>query len=132
MGKRKFWFITLLVPIAIGIVIALVSLGNSTAASTINAQSDARLTFTYSDASGYVDPAVATALGGTIVTDDAAAIAAVKSGEEDAHFVYPADPAKTPTQVYGLIRVCSAMASTTVSPPRSSVSALRTRSGTPH
>ncbi|WP_233198237.1 hypothetical protein [Cryobacterium sp. Y50] len=37
LGKRKFWFITLLVPIAIGIVIALVSLGNSMAASTINA-----------------------------------------------------------------------------------------------
>ena len=101
LGKRKFWFITLLVPIAIGIVIALVSLGNSTAASTIDAQSDAKLTFTYSDASGYVDPTVATALGGTIVTDDAAAIAAVRSGDEDAHFVYPADPAKTPTQVYG-------------------------------
>ncbi|WP_104198560.1 ABC transporter permease [Cryobacterium sp. Y29] len=101
LGKRKFWFITLLVPIAIGIVIALVSLGNSTVASTIDARSDANLTFTYSDTSGYVDPAVATALGGTIVTDDTAAIAAVKSGDEDAHFVYPADPAKTPTQVYG-------------------------------
>ncbi|MFC5932132.1 ABC transporter permease [Cryobacterium melibiosiphilum] len=102
LGKRKFWFITLLVPIAIGIVIVLVSLGNSTAASTSDARSDAKLTFTYSDASGYVDPAVATALGGTIVTDEVAAIAAVKSGDEDAHFVYPADPAKTPTQVYGV------------------------------
>ena len=102
LGRRKFWFITLLVPIAIGIVIALVSLGNSTAASTIDARSDANLTFTYSDASGYVDPAVAAALGGAAVTDDAVAIAAVTSGDEDAHFVYPADPVKTPTQVYGV------------------------------
>jgi ABC-2 type transport system permease protein len=82
-------------------VIALVALGNTTASSTIDAQSDAKLTFTYSDASGYVDPAVATAMGGTVVTDDAAAIADVKAGEEVAHFVYPADPATTDTEVYG-------------------------------
>ena len=102
LGKKRFWFITLLVPIVIGIVMALVILGNTSAASAIDAQSDAKLTFTYSDASGYVDPAVATALGGTAVIDDAAAIAAVKAGDEDAHFVYPADPATTPTQVYGV------------------------------
>ena len=102
LGTKKFWLITLLVPIAIGIVIALVALGNMTAASTVDAQADAKLTFTYSDASGYVDPAVATAMGGTAVTDDAAAIAAVKAGEEDAHFVYPADPAATDIQVYGV------------------------------
>lgn len=101
LGKKRFWFITLVVPIAIGIVIALVALGNTTAASSVNAQSEAQLTFTYSDASGYVDPAIATAVGGTAVTDDASAIAAVKSGEEDAHFVYPANPAQASTQVYG-------------------------------
>ncbi|MBG6215461.1 MULTISPECIES: ABC transporter permease [unclassified Cryobacterium] len=102
LGKKKFWFITLLVPIAIGIVIALVTLGNTSSANTFDAQSDAKLTFTYSDASGHVDPAVATALGGTAVTDEAAAIAAVKAGEEVAHFVYPANPATQTTQVYGV------------------------------
>ncbi|POH70861.1 sodium transporter [Cryobacterium zongtaii] len=102
LGKKKFWVITLLVPIAIGIVVGLVTLGNTSSMSNIDAQSDAKLTFTYSDASGYVDPAVAAALGGTPVTDDASAIADVKAGEEDAHFVYPADPATTPTQVYGI------------------------------
>jgi ABC-2 type transport system permease protein len=102
LGKKKFWVITLLVPIAIAVVIGLVTLGNTSSMSTIDAQSDASITFTYSDASGYVDPAVATTLGGTAVTDDAAAIAEVKAGDEDAHFVYPADPATTPTQVYGI------------------------------
>jgi len=102
LGKKRFWFITLLVPIGIGIVMALVILGNMSAADTAASQADAKMAFTYSDASGYVDPAVATALGGTAVTDDAAAIAAVKSGKEDAHFVYPANPATTPVEVYGV------------------------------
>ncbi|WP_130177085.1 ABC transporter permease [Cryobacterium sp. SO1] len=102
LGKKKFWIITLLVPIAIGIVVGLVTLGNTSSMSRIDAQSDAQITFTYSDASGYVDPAVAEALGGTAVRDDASAIAEVKAGEEDAHFVYAADPAATPTQVYGI------------------------------
>ncbi|MDJ0375873.1 ABC transporter permease [Cryobacterium sp. PH31-L1] len=101
LGKKRFWFITLLVPIAIGIVMALVILGNVSAADTAASQADAKITFTYSDASGYVDPAVATALGGTAVTDDAAAITAVKSGKEEAHIAYPADPATTAVQVYG-------------------------------
>jgi ABC-2 type transport system permease protein len=101
LGKKKFWLITFLVPIAIGIVIALVALGNMTAANSTGAQSDADLSFTYSDASGYVDPNAAKALGGTAVTDDAAAIEAVKAGEQDAYFAYPADPTTAPVQVYG-------------------------------
>jgi ABC-2 type transport system permease protein len=103
LGRKKFWLITLLVPIAIGIVIALVALGNMTASNSMDSQSEAEaeFTFTYRDESGYVDPAVATALGGTAVTDDAAAIAAVKAGEEDAFFAYPADPTTTAVQVYG-------------------------------
>jgi ABC-2 type transport system permease protein len=101
LGKKKFWFITLLVPIAVGIVIALVTLGNMSASSSMDSQSDAEFTFTYSDASGYVDPAVATALGGTAAVDDTAAIAAVKAGEQDAFFAYPADPTTSPVQVYG-------------------------------
>ena len=102
LSKRRFWITTLLVPIGIGVVMALVVLGNLSAASTSDAQSDAAITFTYSDASGYVDPAVATSMGGTLVTDDAAAIAEVKSGAEKAHFVYPADPSAAAVQVYGV------------------------------
>ncbi|WP_227497031.1 ABC transporter permease [Planctomonas psychrotolerans] len=102
LGKKRFWLITLLVPIAIGIVMALVVLGNATAASSLDEQSETEFTFTYSDTSGYVDPAVAGTLDGTPVTDDEAAIAAVRAGEQDAHFVYPEDPTTTPTEVYGV------------------------------
>ena len=73
LGRKKFWLITLLVPAAIAIVIALIVLSNTSVESNSAAQADAELAFTYSDASGYIDPATATAFGGTVVTDDAAA-----------------------------------------------------------
>ncbi|WP_120338748.1 ABC transporter permease [Cryobacterium soli] len=102
LSKRRFWITTLLVPIGIAIVMTLMIIGNTSAASTADAQADAAITFTYSDASGYVDPAVASKMGGTAVTDDAAAIAAVKAGTEDAHFVYPTDPSADAVQVSGV------------------------------
>lgn len=80
LGRKRFWLITLFVPVAIAIVIALIVLSNSSAANSATAQSDAELSFTYSDASGYIDSAVAGAFGGTVVTDDATAIAAVNPG----------------------------------------------------
>jgi ABC-2 type transport system permease protein len=101
LGRKKFWLITLLVPAAIAIVIALIVLSNSSVQGASDAQSDTALSFTYSDASGYVDPAVATALGGTAVADNESAIAAVRAGDSEAHFSYPADPATTATEVYG-------------------------------
>lgn len=102
LSKRRFWITTLLVPFGIAIVMTLMIIGNTSAARTVDAQADAAITFTYSDASGYVDPAVASKMGGTAVTDDAAAIAAVKAGTEDAHFVYPADPSTAAVQVSGV------------------------------
>jgi ABC-2 type transport system permease protein len=102
LGKKRFWLATLLVPLVVGIVIALVALGNSSASSTADAQSEAQLAFTYTDESGYIDPDLAAAFGGEAAADSDVAIDAVRAGESDAHFVYPADPATDTTQVYGI------------------------------
>ncbi|MFA5844158.1 MAG: ABC transporter permease [Coriobacteriia bacterium] len=101
LTKRRFWITTLIVPVALGVVIGLVVVANTSTASQVDSQKDARFTFTYSDASGYVDPALVTALGGSKATDEARAIADVRSGKTDAYFAYPSDPAKQPTKVYG-------------------------------
>lgn len=102
LTRRWFWITTLIVPVAIGIVIALVVSSNTTTASQAEAQKNAEFTFAYTDASGYVDPQIVAALGGTRANDATEAIAAVKSGAIDACFVYPADPVNQPTQVYGV------------------------------
>jgi ABC-2 type transport system permease protein len=104
LSKKRFWFLTLLLPIAIGIVLALVIFGNTVASNNFDNQSDAEFSFTYSDESGFIDPVIAAALAGTVTDSDAEAIAAVRAGGQDAHLVYPADLTTTPIEVYGVDR----------------------------
>ncbi|MFF1633996.1 ABC transporter permease [Leifsonia sp. NPDC058248] len=99
--KRRFWAITLFIPIVMIGLITLIVASNVSTANSADAQKNARITFIYTDASGLVDPAVAEKLGGSLASGDAAGIAAVKNGDTEAFFVYPADPAKEPVQVYG-------------------------------
>ncbi len=100
LSKTGFWIATLVVPVIMGAVIALIVVANTSAAAGADQQARAQFTFTYSDASGYVIPAVAEAFGGSPVTDDEKSIADVQAGSLDAHFVYPTNPAEEPTKVY--------------------------------
>ena len=102
LAKRRFWIATLIVPVFLGVVIGLVVSANTRTASQADLQRNASFTFTYSDASGYVNPAVVSALGGREVTDQSRAIEEVRLGKVDAYFAYPSDPAKQPTNVYGV------------------------------
>jgi len=102
LTKKRFWISTLVVPLVIGIVIALVVLANASTSDRVDAQKDAKFTFTYSDPSGYVDPAIVKKMGGSKALNPEQAIAAVKAGAQDAYFAYSEDPATGPTKVYGV------------------------------
>ncbi|MGA1813367.1 ABC transporter permease [Frondihabitans sp. 4ASC-45] len=102
LTKRRFWIATLIVPVIIGIVVALIVAANTSTDNSVTSQKDQKFSFSYSDASGVVDPAIVKSLGGTEASSRADAIAAVKSGDLDAYFAYPADPAKQATKVYGV------------------------------
>ena len=102
LARKWFWITTLIVPIAFGVVIVLAVSANETTASQAEAQKNAQFTFVYTDASGYVDPTVVAAFGGTAAVSEARAIADVRSGAIDAYFAYPADPVSEATRVYGV------------------------------
>ena len=102
LTKRRFWIATLSVPVLLGVVIALVTLSNSSTSASVDAQSNQEFSFSYSDASGYVDPAVARDFGGTEAINPDKSVADVKAGTIDAYFAYPADPTTQPTRVYGV------------------------------
>lgn len=102
LTKRRFWIATLIVPVIIGIVVALIVAANTSTDNSVTSQKDQKFSFSYSDASGVIDPAIVKSLGGTEAASGADAIAAVKSGDVDAYFAYPADPAKQATKVYGV------------------------------
>lgn len=101
LSKARFWIITLVVPIALMVVFALVLLSNTSTSATADAQKNAHISFSYLDESGVIDDALASKFGGTPAADEASAIAAVKSGDSQAFFDYPADPAKHSVKVYG-------------------------------
>lgn len=104
LTKRRFWIATLIVPVIIGIVVALIVVANTSTDSSVSDQKNAKFSFSYTDASGIVDPAIVKAVGGTKATSADAAIAAVKSGKLDAFFAYQKDPQKQATKVYGADR----------------------------
>lgn len=102
LGRRWFWIAALLVPVVAGLIITLNVVSNTATQGEVNQQQSARFTFVYTDDSGYVSPAVATALGGRAAASGAQALAEVKSGKLAAYFAYPSNPTKEPTLVYGV------------------------------
>ncbi|SFU11268.1 ABC transporter permease [Arthrobacter sp. ov118] len=99
--KRRFWIATLAIPVVMAIVFGLVYLSNSSTAASADAQKTAAVSFTYTDASGLITPAIATAMGGRPAADPGKAVQDVKDGLSDAYFAYPAEPATQPVKVYG-------------------------------
>jgi len=102
LTKRRFWIATLIVPVILGIVIGLVSLSSSATSSAAESQKSAKFTFSYTDASGIVNPAIVSKIGGTKATNATTAVAEVKYGKLDAFFAYPKNPATQSTKVYGV------------------------------
>ena len=99
--KPKFWAISLAVPVLIAVVVGLIALSGQTTAERAESQGSEPVVFTYTDASGLIDPAIARAAGGTPATDPAAARAAVVAGVSQCHIDYPKDPLSTPISVRG-------------------------------
>ncbi|MDA3936650.1 MAG: ABC transporter permease [Actinomycetota bacterium] len=100
LSKAGFWIATLVVPVIMGAVIALIVLSNSSTVESVDSQESAQFTFTYSDPSGYVIPAVAEAFGGAPATNEEEAIEDVREGRLDAYFAYPESPTEEPTNVH--------------------------------
>jgi len=99
--KRRFWAITLIIPILVFGLGGLIIASNVSTANTADQQKNARFEFVYSDASGLVDAAIAKQYGGTEIRSDAEGVEEVQIGGTPAYFAYPADPAKQTIRVYG-------------------------------
>jgi ABC-2 type transport system permease protein len=99
--KRRFWAITLILPILVFGLGGLIIASNVSTANTADEQKNARFEFLYSDASGLVDAGIAKQFGGTEIASEAEGVEEVQIGGTPAYFSYPADPAKQTVKVYG-------------------------------
>ena len=102
--KRGFWIATLAVPVVIGVIFALSFISGTSISDSEDAQAEAEIAFSYTDASGFITPEAAAAFGGQPVSDPQAAVEQVRAGELDAYFAYPDDPADQPIEVTGADR----------------------------
>ncbi|MFI7482473.1 ABC transporter permease [Kocuria sp. M1R5S2] len=102
--KPRFWLATLAIPVVMALVFGLVFISSMASSDSADAQSEAQISFAYTDASGLIRPETAAALGGQQATNPSEAIEAVKGGELDAYFAYPADPHREPVEVTGADR----------------------------
>ena len=98
LRTRVFWVGALLGPIMLAVVIAI-SVASSSSASDVGAPAGQTIAFEWLDHSGLVDPAIATAAGGSAIADAAQGVADVRVGQIDAFFEYPADPTTAPILV---------------------------------
>lgn len=101
LTKPTYWAATLGVPLLMVFVFWLMFFSQTAAFEDARAAVSAEVTFTYSDASGVVEPSVAQKLGGTLASDADAARQAVRDGRADLHIDVPADPARQPTLATG-------------------------------
>ncbi|WP_337589202.1 ABC transporter permease [Arthrobacter alpinus] len=99
--KQRFWIATLAIPVLLGIVFALVFASNSSTQQRSDEQKNQTLAFSYSDASGLIDPALAKAMGGTVEKDPGTAVERVRAGTLNAFFSFPTNIDKNPVSVYG-------------------------------
>lgn len=98
LRKISFWAVTLGVPLFIVAVTALSAVGSISAGE--RAETASTKEFSYSDASGLIDTALATERQGTKVEDPARAVADVRDGRTAVYIEYPADPSTQPIRIY--------------------------------
>lgn len=101
LKRRSFWAMTLAVPALMLAISALVIFSNGSAMKSVDASQRQQVPFTYTDASGLIDPTIAAKSGGTPTSDADAARAAVVAGKADLFIAYPADPSKQTIEVAG-------------------------------
>ncbi|MEX5303235.1 ABC transporter permease [Kocuria sabuli] len=102
--KRGFWVAILAVPVVIAIIFALSFVSGTSMSDSEDAQAETEIAFAYTDPSGMIPEELAAAYGGAEATDAQAAIERVRSGELEAYFAYPEDPAAQPIEVTGVDR----------------------------
>ncbi|NVN00583.1 ABC transporter permease [Arthrobacter sp. SDTb3-6] len=99
--KRRFWIATLAIPALLAIVFGLVFASSSSTKSLSEAQKNDKLSFSYTDASALLDPAIARAMGGQVETDPGTAVERVREGRLNAYFSFPASLTEGQVKVYG-------------------------------
>jgi ABC-2 type transport system permease protein len=100
LKKRSFWVLTLSIPALIAVILGLSVYSSKTTSSADERLKQEKFTLTVMDESGMIRPEVAQSVGAGRVADKTDGIRQVTSGQVDAFFFYPRDPATNKVEVY--------------------------------
>lgn len=100
LKKRSFWVLTLSIPALIAVILGLSAYSSKTTSSADERLKQEKFTMAVMDESGMIRPEVVQSVGADRVADKADGIRRVTSGQVDAFFYYPRDPAANKVEVY--------------------------------
>lgn len=101
MKKKSFWILAFGFPLMMAAIFAIIFFSGKATSDSAEKLKNEKFSYIVTDESKLILPALLQQSGAEVTTDKAAAIDAVKKGEKDAYFYYPADLAKDSIEVYG-------------------------------
>lgn len=100
LKKRSFWIMSLLFPLIIAAIFAIVFFSNQATNEASVQTAKQHFSVAVTDQSHIINPVLLRALGAQLVQSKADGIAKVQHGDLDAYFYYPADVSKQSVEVY--------------------------------
>lgn len=101
LKKRSFWLASLLFPIAVAAVAGIIFFSNKATQEASNSTENQQYSFAIKDDSGLINQQMVAAMKAEEVDSKEAGVSAVKSGELDAFFYYPANVTTEKVEIYG-------------------------------
>ena len=101
LKKKSFWIMALGFPVMIAAIFAIVFFANKATDDAAKNMQNQFFSVAITDNSGLIKPELAASLKATSASSKQAGIDAVRSGQKDAYFYYPADLKNEPIEVFG-------------------------------
>jgi len=98
--KKSFWIMTLLFPVIIGLVFAIIFFSNQTTTQAAKDTKNQKFSIEITDESGLINKDLIKQFGASTSADKQVAIDKVKNDKLDAYFYYPKNLNKTNIEVY--------------------------------
>lgn len=98
--KKTFWISILLFPVMIATIAGIAYASNKATEEALQTTQNEKFSLAITDESGLISPKLIEAFGATVKPDKDSGIAAVKTGQVDAFFYYPADISTNTVEIY--------------------------------
>lgn len=100
LKKKSFWITALSFPLIIGLVAAIIFFSNKATSEAVSDTSKQHFSLAVTDNSSVIPKTILSQIKAQTVASKEAGIQAVKTGDLDAYFYYPADISKSQVEVY--------------------------------